>query len=255
MINDRQSRPSSRSDRPFQIGNKLLTAYAACALLLGAAQAHAATAVTDSVVSQTTQTQSNIPVTFGQVFKDGDIPRNATVTATLGGRPVTLQVDAKATHADGSLRHAVLTVMVPSLAGNTKIPLVLSAAPAFGGASPFVTPSQLLATSYDTWVSLNIGGKTYKANARALLQAADTTKACASWGSQCNQWLSGPLASEWVVNGPVTAADGKIEPNLRVQFAVRAYAGPTPGSVGYVHTDVIVENSSAYAPQAQLQYT
>src|SRR3546814_6544354 len=42
--------------------------------------------------------------------------------------------------------------------------------------------------------------------------------------SQCNQWLSGPQTSEWVVNGPVTAADGATDPNLRIYFAVRAYA-------------------------------
>ncbi|WP_449424339.1 RIFT barrel domain-containing protein, partial [Rhodanobacter lindaniclasticus] len=218
-------------------------------------QAHAAAAVTDQVVSQTAQTQNNVPVTFGQVFKEGDIPRNATVTATLDGRPITLQVDPKASYPDGSLRHAVLTLMAPSLGGNANLPLMLSAEPApLGGNSP-VTPAQLLATSYDAWVTLNIGGKAYKANARALLQAADSSHACAPWGSQCNAWLSGPLASEWVVNGPVTAADGSTDPNLKVYFAVRAYAGATPGSVGQVLTDVIVENSSAFAPQAQPQYT
>src|SRR6185312_12059750 len=68
-------------------------------------------------------------------------------------------------------------------------------------------------------------------------------------------WLSGPLVSEWVVNGPVTAADGTTDPSLRIYFAIRAYVGATPGTVGYVRTDVIVENTSAFAPQAQPQYT
>lgn len=254
MNNHCQPRLSCRKDHFLQAICKLASTAVGCALLLAATHAHAA-AVTDTIVSQSTQTQVNVPVTFGQVFKNGDVPRNATVTATLNGKPVTLQVDAKATNPDGSLRHAVLTMMVPSLAGSSQIPLVLTAEPAPPETDTPITTSRLLATSYDAWISLDIAGKTYKANARALLQAADRSGACAPWGKQCNLWLSGPLASEWVVNGPLTAPDGTTDPNLRVYFAVRAYAGTTPGSVAHVRTDVIVENTSAFAPQAQPQYT
>ncbi|MEP7185178.1 MAG: hypothetical protein ABI767_05005 [Rhodanobacter sp.] len=255
MSNDRQSRPSGRRDRLFQTVRKLMGAGAGCVLLLGAGHAHAAAAVTDNVVSQSAQTQNNVPVTFGQVFKDGDVPRNATVTASLDGEPIPLQVDAKAFNPDGSLRHAVLTMIVPSLGGKTRLPVKLTAEPALPAGDRPITTSQLLTTSYDAWVSLKIGGKTYTANARALLQAADRDNACAPWALQCNLWLSGPLASEWVVNGPVTAADGTTDPNLRVSFAVRAYAGATPGAVGHVRTDIIVENTSAFTPQAQPRYT
>ncbi len=244
MNTDQQSVPPIHRDRHLRTIGKGIGACAGFALLLSAAQVHAATAVTDYLVSQSTQTQHNVPVTFGQVFKDGDVPRNATVTASLNGQPVTLQVDAKATHPDGSLRHAVLTMIVPSLGGSSQIPVMLTAEPALPGGNKPITTSQVLATSYDAWVSLNIGGKTYTANARALLQAADSSNACAPWGNQCNRWLSGPLASEWVVNGPVTAPDGTTDPNLRVYFAV-----------GNVRTDIIVENTSAFAPQAQPQYT
>jgi hypothetical protein len=224
-------------------------------MLLSAANAHAATVVTDHVVSQATLPQYNVPVTFGQVFKAGDVPAGATLTGSLNGQPVALQVDAKATHSDGSLRHAVLTVMVPWLTGSAKLPLTLSTGLSPTGGSGPVTLSQLLATSYTAGVSLDIHGKTYTASARTLLQAADSPKACAAWNAQCNLWLSGPLASEWVVNGPLTAADGTINPDLRIYFSVRVYAGTSPGTVGEVRTDVIVENTSAFAPQAQPQYT
>ena len=255
VSNYHQSPPSFRNEHPSRVVRKLMVACAGCVLLSAAARARAAAAVTDNVISQSTQTQRNVPVTFGQVFKDGDVPRNATVTATLNGQPVTLQVDAKATNPDGSLRHAVLTMIVPSLGGSTTTPVMLTAEPALPGGSNPITPSQVLATSYNAWVSLNIAGKTYTANARALLQAASDIKACAPWDAQCNVWLSGPLVSEWVVNGPVTAADGTTNPNLRIYFAVRAYAGATPGTLGNVRTDVIVENTSAFSPQAQPQYT
>ncbi|TAN06044.1 MAG: hypothetical protein EPN36_05195, partial [Rhodanobacteraceae bacterium] len=225
--------------------------------MLGMAQARAGTVVTDQVVSQTAQTQTSIPVTFGQVFKDGDVPSGSTVLATLNGQSVPLQVDAKATNPDGSLRHAVLTAMVPSLPGSGTLPLALSSgspAASMAQGAP-VSLSQVLATGYDAQVSLNIGGTNYSVNARGLLQAADLSGACAPWDRQCNLWLSGPLVSAWVVNGPLTSASGAANPNLRVYFAVRAYAGTTPGTVGYVRTDIIVENSNAFAPQAQPQYT
>ena len=83
-------------------------------LMLGTAAAHAATVVTDNIHSLAKQGQTDVPVTFGQVFKSGDVPSGASLTATLGGQPVMLQVDPKATNPDGSLRHAVLTLNVPA---------------------------------------------------------------------------------------------------------------------------------------------
>ena len=212
------------------------------------------TVVTDHLLSQSRQTQASVPVTFGQVFKDGDVPRGATLTATLNGQPVALQVDPKATNPDGSLRHAVLTVMAPSLAGSANLPLEIATGAALPGPAT-VTLSQLLATNYNASASVDLAGMTYSISARGLLQAAANASACAAWSAQCNLWLSGPLVSAWVVNGPLTAADGTTNPNLRVYFAVRAYAGATPGTVGYVRTDIIIENTWAYTPQAQPQYT
>ena len=215
----------------------------------------AAVVVMDQMLSQSAQTQTNVPVTFGQVFKGGDVAKGKTLVATLNGQSVPLQVDAKATNPDGSLRHAVLTVMVPRLAGSAQLTLTLATGSGPTQQGGPITVSQLLATNYDAGVSLTVDGRPYTAHARKLLQAASGANACAPWGTQCNVWLSGPLSSEWVVNGLVTAADGTPNPNLRVYFAVRAYAGATPASVGNVRTDVIVENASAFSPQAQPQYT
>jgi len=220
-------------------------------LWLGASPVRAAV-VTDYVISQSSSKQANVPVTFGQVFRDGDVPIGATLSATIDGHPITLQVDPKASNPDGSLRHAVLTAVLPSLEGRANLPFVLSSqASTATGAAP-ITLAQLLATGYDAEISLTSNGKHYTLSARKLLQTASAARACQPWGKTCNVWLSGPLAAEWVVNGPVATADGA---NLRVYFAVRAYAGSEGGTVGPIRTDIIVENSDAFAPQAQPQYT
>ena len=222
-------------------------------LWLGLAQAQAAV-VTDHVINESSRAQSGVPVTFGQVFKDGDVPHGTTLAATLDGRPITLQVDPKATNPDGSLRHAVLTAVLSSLPARAKLPIALLSQAATPAKAEPLALSQLLATGYDAKVSLNIGGTSYTASARKLLEAASATHACKAWNKICNVWLSGPLASEWVVNGPVTASNG-TSPNLRVYFAVRAYSSGTPGTIGRVRTDIIIENSDAFAPQTQPQYT
>jgi hypothetical protein len=240
--------------------NQILTtawwAFAGSALLLTPATALAGRIVTDYVVSQGAKTQERVPVTFGQVFKSGDVPRGSTIAAAIRGEPVELQVDAKATYGDGSLRHAVLTANVASLPGNAKRALELSATDASAAKqSVRVGLQQLLATDYNAKVLLHINGEDYTADARALLLEAARSGACKSWNKQCTVWLAGPLVSEWVVNGPVAKADGTKDPNLRIYFSIRAYAQSSTGDIQNVLTDVIVENTAAYAPQAQPQYT
>lgn len=172
----------------------------------------------------------NIPLTFGQVFALGHVPTGATLAArTTGGTSVNvpLQVDAKARHADGSLRHAVVTTRLPTLGASATqtIELVSTAnVPAVGA----VLLSDLLATSFDATVSLDIGGTVYQASARQLLQAGPV-----------QTWLSGPMVTEWIVGAPVRNSGG-THPHLYARFNVRAYAG-----MDAVRVDVIVENTWA----------
>src|ERR1700731_2000100 len=52
--------------------------------------------------------ESNVAVTFGSVFLRGDVPRGFGVAASdREGKAIPVQLDPKATHPDGSLRHAV----------------------------------------------------------------------------------------------------------------------------------------------------
>jgi hypothetical protein len=172
-------------------------------------------------------------VTFAHPFRAQDVPAGATVAARSNGQGVALQVDAKATHADGSLRHAVLTASLPALAAGATIELELVSAPATAAGAP-VAPAALLATAFDTTVSAALGGTSYTASARALLsRPAPRT------------WLSGPLVTEWTLVAPL-AAGGTAHPHLTARFDVRAYAGARTAAVS-----VTVENDWAYEPGRQ----
>ncbi len=196
--------------------------------------------VTVTVSSESSSAQANVPVTFGQVFKQGQFAAGSMLGARLSdGTVLSAQLDKKATHGDGSLRHGVVTLRIPGLAAGASQTVQLSAEPS-GSQGAAVALSQLLATSYDTTVTLNVGGTDYIASARSLLQAGATL-----------QWLSGPQVSEWIVGGPVKTSGGTAHPHLAVYFHVRAYAG-----IDSVRTDVVVENNwSRRASPSSFSYT
>ena len=138
------------------------------------------TIVTVEIADGSGTGQVNVPVTFGQVFRQGDVPKGATLAGRIGADSVAMQVDAKATYSDGSLRHAVLTAVMPSLTATaSKLELVSTAAGAPG--TP-LSSADLLGKNFDAAVELAIGGTTYRASAADLLRKDAT-----------HTWLSGPL--------------------------------------------------------------
>ncbi len=193
------------------------------------ARAQAALPTQLQIVSTANAAQTSVPVTWGQVFVPGAVPGGSTLTASLNGVALPLQVDIKARHADGSVRHAVLSVIVPALAANARLPLSLGLGAAASGPAP--TAAGLLATPFDARVSLTLGGTVYSASARDGL---------ANPGSP---WLSGPVVSEWTLMVPLRTSGGQAHPHLTAYFHVRAYQGLQRARV-----DVIVENTWAYEP-------
>jgi hypothetical protein len=172
-------------------------------------------------------TKTNVPVSFGQVFAQGEVIDPSILGARLSdGTQIPLQVDAKATHSDGSLRHAVVTVVLPSVAGNSSSAITLIA-PGQGAVGNPVSLDDLLATSFDSQISVNVGGTVYTASARTLLQN-NTTKS----------WLTGPLVSEWLVSGPLTASGGAAHEHLTARFHIRAFEG-----IESVRVSVTLENN------------
>ncbi len=192
-------------------------------------------AVTDVRFENTSATaQTKVPVTFGQVFAVGHLQPTDVLSGRMDdGTIVPLQIDVKAKHADGSVRHAIISAVLPSLAGNTVHTMSLIK----GGTAPTGSTSidALMRTGFSFSVNAKLNGVDYTASADALLKSGAVTT-----------WLNGPVATEWQVSAPLRTASGAAHPHLQARFAIRWFPGANEARV-----DVTVENDWAYEPAPQ----
>jgi hypothetical protein len=141
--------------------------------------------------------------TFGQA-----LPRGAAANGLQIGTLAT-QTDVKSRWADGSIKFAVLTALVPSSGSYAVTPAALST----GG----FTPSMPRAS-----VTFVIGGVTYTATLPSTMST--------------DRWLSGPLVTEGRFVVAPMSGSGSAHPFLRVIFDTRVYKD------AQARVDVTVEN-------------
>ncbi|QOY96471.1 hypothetical protein IM543_01685 [Massilia sp. UMI-21] len=174
-------------------------------------------------------TQSNVPVTFGQVFAPGHLAANASLSGRLGsGVIVPLQLDVKARHPDGSVRHAIISAVLPSLAARQVLTMTLNRGAAVAGTAG--NTASLLNAGFNASVNATIGGVRYSASADELIRK-----------TVAKAWLSGSTANEWHVAAPLKTSTGATHPHLAARFAVRWY-----DAIKKARVDVVIENNWAY---------
>ncbi len=212
-------------------GTQLLRKTIGLAALLLLATAASAQDIVSFVVENHGKDDSNIPATFGSVFVPGDLPKGASLSAQANGQPVAIQLDAKAVHPDGSLRHGVITLSIPHLKVGGHTSVILRRASAAPVPAPAVTTAAL-PSDFDAVVTLKLKDRVLVASARKLLA-----------GGKPETWLSGPLVSEWWVSGPFRDKNGAADPHLYAQFGIRSYGRGQP-----LRVEVNVENDWAYVP-------
>jgi hypothetical protein len=219
------------ADTPTLTAATVTTASATAA---AATTAVSATPITDVRFQNTdgSNVQNSTPFTFGQPFAVGQVSPTDVITGRLDdGTIVPLQIDVKATHPDGSVRHAIISGILPTVAANTTRTMSLLK----GGSAPATatgTISNLLKAGFSASFHAKISGVDYYASADDLLKVAASTS-----------WLKGGVANEWQVAAPLHTADGTQHPHLAARFAVRWYE-----SVKKARVDVTVENDWAYEP-------
>ncbi|MES2152621.1 MAG: DUF4214 domain-containing protein [Pseudomonadota bacterium] len=195
--------------------------------------------VTDIRLQSTASiSQTNVPFTFGQVFVQGGLLATDGLTGKLAnGTLVPLQMDVKATHADGSIRHAIISAVLPAISPTAilTMQLIKTALPA---ATTSVLPSatSLAGAGLTSSVNLTLGGVAYTASLSEALAGATSIK-----------WLQGNIANEWIVATPLkTVSGGVAHPHLMARFAVRSYS-----ALNKARVDVTIENNWAFEANPQ----
>ena len=219
------------------------------------------------------QTEAGQPVTFGMVFGEDEIPYSGSLTASInvGGSVVSLpiQIDKKSSHcstlnssglpslefksksscaaADRSMRHAIISTVIPSaLAAGERAELTLSSnnnSSASAGNIQF--PSQLSVITKLTYDS-----KSYVADIASVSSSElnGSLPAAGSGSSRVAEWLSGPIAREWIVRVPFVEENNSA--SAHEHFVARYHIRHFP-SANNTKVDVIVENNWAFKPNVR----
>ena len=172
-------------------------------------------------------------ITFGHVFKPGDLGPGKYLVAVINGHEVPIQLDVKATNEDGSVRHALLTITQPSLAAGETVNLMLKTV-THAPEGKVIKPADVLAQGYDVDINLDLKNKDGTIIAKFTVDAAKELADAAANGT-LKTWMSGPLASEYRVVKT-------LNDHLNVTLDIRAFKD------GSVRTDVIMGVESSYKP-------
>ena len=171
-------------------------------------------------------TTTDYPLTFGHVFRIGDVPFGTSVVIQSGGSNLASQFDVKSTYPDGSIRHAVISVRIPRITKNEDLSLSLVGmkTPSMNKAYE-LDKSSILAMDIDAAIKLNgLNGSGYSGNLSANLKEA------ISQSKELNYWLKGEVCTEILVKHDINRS-------LNALWEVRIYPG-TP----YIRISHSIEN-------------
>ena len=174
-----------------------------------------------TVVEKAGVTTANYPMTVSMIFKQGDVASN--VTAVVGGNNLTTQTDVKVRWPDNSVKHALVSFVIPSMPANGSVTVSFNS----GGTnanSSYTSKAQLLATDFDARMTITpAGGTATTITARNLLNGIANPE----------YWIQGQICSEFLIRD----FSQNISNQLNVQYYVRYY----PGWSGF-RVDAVVEN-------------
>ena len=178
-------------------------------------------------------------VTFGQVFKQGEVSSGQKVKLIReNGSEWTFgsQIDRKTTYADGSLKHAIITLKVPAWdidpESKTIQKLMFAAESGNDSTSSVTAAADIIASGFDSVISVDIEGVTWSVSAAELLATATDN----------DRWLAGEMVTEYLVSGALKDGSENQHPHLQARFNIRAFED------GNIRVAVILENVWAYEP-------
>ncbi|WP_031565343.1 InlB B-repeat-containing protein [Rheinheimera texasensis] len=146
------------------------------------------------ISNPTEQAITNLPLQFARPFVEGEITQLPQLK--LGEQLLTTQADVKQRHADGSVRHAIISVVVPQIPASGSVRLqVVNQAPLSNQSG--LTPEQMLADEFDFDAQIKA---TFAENQIQTRSARDMLSK-----GKFSYWVQGPVATT------VLIADHSVE--------------------------------------------
>lgn len=150
---------------------------------------HSALAVVNSLTIREEDgvTTANYPVQMARPFVKGEIPNYPQVK--VNGISVFTQADVKQRWADGSVKHAIITFLIPQLNANSTVGITFRDQ-ATGNNTSFLNSSDMLQSNFDfeAQMDLNDGNSTISASARTMVQNNSFT-----------YWMQGAVATSIII--------------------------------------------------------
>jgi hypothetical protein len=171
-----------------------------------------------TIAEKSGTTTENYPLTFGHVFKKGDV--TDTVTVIIVNQPENIvlntQCDIKRRYTDGSIKHAVISVILPKLNAGEELQLILVT----GGTNSItgeMSKDEIINTSVQSNISLNsLSGSGYSGNITANLLSTIIAS------NNINYWLKGSVCTEIIIKE-------QLNNSLNAAWEVRFYPKTTFG--------------------------
>lgn len=170
--------------------------------------------------------QETVPFTFGQVFRVGDMRAGSGLAGRFdNGDKIPLQVDVKALHADGSVRHAIISGIHSALFGKETRKMELIPAPA--GTESHKPDGKMPVGR----VEITVNGEKYATSGNNILKHS--------------MWLEGQFANEIHATLALVNDKSMEHPHIHARAKLREYSN------GTVRLDLTIENDWAYEKDPQ----
>lgn len=170
-------------------------------------------------------------ITFGQAFAPGVLKPENMIAVRYGETILPAQIDVKALHDDGSVRHAAVTISTPGVeAGDDIQGALIKEAP---GVNQDFNATALISKNFEMSASLRF----YYADETTSDFIVDVRKLALSSLEEgaVDIWLDGPLVKEFRI-------EKSAAPHLLLRFDIRVYRD------GDIKTDVIASNEKTFSP-------
>ena len=102
--------------------------------------------------------KQNSPITIGQAFKKGAYPSDSKLVALIGEEIIPTQSNIKATHDDGSVRHAIVSLVIPEITNSEQEISFALADQNSSGQIESISIADVISSDFDAQLDINLYG-------------------------------------------------------------------------------------------------